>query len=133
MEEAAGAQLARANFENMAGRAETQGMQGLVGAGQSLASSIPLYMKDAAAIKAAAEAAAAAKGQNLNGTLTGAKIQTNAQSAFAPQLQSMMPTSQGVNNSLLMQRNMLFEKNRAPQFDYGNQGYALNPFAVYQG
>jgi hypothetical protein len=133
MEEAAGAQLARANFENMAGRAETQGMQGLVGAGQSLASSIPLYMKDAAAIKAAAEAAAAAKGQNLNGTLLGSQIQQNAQSAFAPQLKAMIPTSQGVNNSLLMQRNMLFEKNRAPQFDYNNQANAFNnPFAVYQ-
>jgi hypothetical protein len=133
MEEASGAQLARANFENMAGRAETQAMQGIVNAGQAAASFVPLYMKDADAAAKIAQEAAAAKGQNLNGTLTGAQIQQNAQSAFAPQMQSMMPTSQGVNNSLLMQRNMLFEKNRAPQADYNNQGYALNPFAVYQG
>lgn len=133
MEEAAGAQLARANYENLAGTAMSQGMQGIVGAGKAFATSLPLYMQDAEAAKKIAADAAAAKGQNLNGTLTGAKIQTNAQSAFAPQIQSMLPTAQGVNNSLLMQRNMLFEKNRAPQFDYGNQGYALNPFAVYQG
>jgi hypothetical protein len=133
MEEAAGAQLARANYTNLAGRAETQAMQGIVNVGQAAASFVPLYMNDASAAAKIAQDAAAAKGQNLNGTLTGAQIQSNAQSAFAPQLQSMLPTSQGVNNSLLMQRNMLFEKNKAPQADYNNQGYALNPFAVYQG
>jgi hypothetical protein len=133
MEEAAGAQLARANFEELAGRATTQGLQGIVNAGGSMAQSLPLYMKDANAAAKAAADAAAAQGLNLNGTLTGAQIQKNAQSAFAPQLKAMMPPAQGVNNSLLMQRNMLFEKNRAPQFDYNNQGYALNPFAVYQG
>lgn len=65
MEEAAGAQLARANYENLAGRAETQGMQGLVQAGQSLASSIPLYMKDAEAAKKLADEATNARMQGL--------------------------------------------------------------------
>jgi hypothetical protein len=134
MEEAAGAQLARANFEELAGRATTQGLQGLVNAGGAMAQSLPLYMKDANAAAKAAADAAAAQGLNLDGTLTGAQIQKNAQSAFAPQLKAMMPTQQGVNNSLLMQRNMLFEKNRAPQFDYNNQANAFNnPFAVYRG
>lgn len=134
MEEAAGAQLARANFEELAGRATTQGMQGIVNVGRAAASFVPLYMKDADAAAKIAADAAAAKGQNLNGTLTGAKIQQNAQSAFAPQLKSMLPTKQGVNDSLLMQRNMYLEKMRAPQADYGTQASTFNnPFAVYQG
>ena len=45
MEEAAGAQLARANFENMAGRATTQGVQSLVNLGKDLSGFVPLYMK----------------------------------------------------------------------------------------
>jgi hypothetical protein len=45
LEEAAGAQLARANFENLAGQSQTQGMKGLVQGAQSLVSMVPLYMK----------------------------------------------------------------------------------------
>ena len=45
MEEAAGAQLARANFENMAGRATTQGVKSLVNLGKDLSGFVPLYMK----------------------------------------------------------------------------------------
>jgi hypothetical protein len=132
MEEAAGAQLARANFENLAGQATTQGMEGIVGVGKAYATSLPLYMKDAEAAKKAAADAAAAKGLNLDGTLTGAQIQKNAQSAFAPQLKSMLPTKQGVNDSLLMQRNMYLGKMGSPQFDYNNQANSFNnPFAVY--
>jgi hypothetical protein len=132
MEEAQGAQLARANFEELAGKATTQGLQGIVQTGQAVAGFVPLYMKDANAAAKAAADAAAAQGLNLDGTLTGAQIQKNAQSAFAPQLKSMLPTKQGVNDSLLMQRNMYLGKMGAPQFDYNNQANSFNnPFAVY--
>jgi hypothetical protein len=45
LEEAAGAQLARANFESLAGQARTQGMQGLVQGAKSVVSTVPLFMK----------------------------------------------------------------------------------------
>lgn len=45
LEEVAGAQLARANFESLAGQARTQGMKGLVQGAESLVSMVPLYMK----------------------------------------------------------------------------------------
>lgn len=99
MSEAEGAQLARANFENMAGRAETQGMQGLVNAGQSFASSIPLYMKDVSFdmgdIKRGLGIGKAAAAQDY---ATAQQIQSNAASAFAPQLKAMQPNFQGLNN-----------------------------------
>lgn len=108
MEEAAGAQLARANYENLAGQAMTQGMQGIVNIGKDFATSLPLYMKDAEAAKKLAEEAAAAKGQNLNGTLTGAQIQKNAQSAFAPQLKSMgLPSTPMQNVGAQLNQNYL--------------------------
>ena len=136
MEEAAGAQLARANFENMAGRAETQGMQGLVGAGQSLASSIPLYMKDVSFdmgdIKRGLGIGRAAAAQDA---ATAQRIQSNAMNTIAPQLQLMKPNFQGINNPSMntLNRNMYLESSRGTQFDYNNQANALNPFAVYQG
>jgi hypothetical protein len=136
MEEAAGAQLARANFENMAGRAETQGMQGLVGAGQSLASSIPLYMKDVSFdmgdIKRGLGIGRAAAAQDA---ATAQRIQSNAMNAIAPQLQLMKPNFQGINNPSMntLNRNMYLESSRGTQFDYNNQANAYNnPFAVYQ-
>jgi hypothetical protein len=108
MEEAAGAQLARANFEELAGRATTQGMQGIVNVGQAAASFVPLYMKDADAAAKMAADAAAAKGQNLNGTLTSAQIQKNAQSAFAPQLKSMgLPSTPMQNPTAQLNQNYL--------------------------
>lgn len=137
MEEAAGAQLARANFENMAGRAETQGMQGLVNAGQSLASSVPLYMKDVSFdmgdIKKGLGIGRAAAAQDA---ATAQAIQSNAANTFAPQLQLMKPTFQGINNPGMntLNRNMYLEGSRGTQFDYNNQANAFNnPFAVYQG
>jgi hypothetical protein len=45
LEEVAGANLAAANYNNLAGQAETQGMKGLVQGAQSLTSMVPLYMK----------------------------------------------------------------------------------------
>lgn len=45
MEEAAGAQLANANYNKLAGQAMTQGMQGLTQGAQSLVSTVPLFMK----------------------------------------------------------------------------------------
>jgi hypothetical protein len=45
LQEAEGAQLARANFEELAGQARTQGMKGLVQGAESLVSMVPLYMK----------------------------------------------------------------------------------------
>lgn len=137
MEEAAGAQLARANFENLAGRAETQGMQGLVNAGQSLASSVPLYMKDVSFdmgdIKKGLGIGRAAAARDA---ATAQAIQSNAANAFAPQLQLMKPTFQGINNPGMntLNRNMYLEGSRGTQFDYNNQANAFNnPFAVYQG
>lgn len=132
MEEAAGAQLARANYENLAGTAMSQGMEGIVGAGKAFATSLPLYMKDAEAIKAAAEAAAAAKGQNLNGTLLGSQIQQNAQSAFAPQLKSM-----GVPNIPMQNVASQLNQNYIPGLTPSQGQYAalpastsINPFDI---
>jgi hypothetical protein len=45
LEEAAGAQLAVANFESLAGQSRTQAMKGLVQGAESLVSMVPLYMK----------------------------------------------------------------------------------------
>lgn len=45
LEEVAGANLAAANFANLAGKSETQGIQGLVQGAQSLVSAVPLYMQ----------------------------------------------------------------------------------------
>jgi hypothetical protein len=46
LEEAAGAQLARADFNSMAGRATTQAMQGIVQMGEAVGGFVPLYMKE---------------------------------------------------------------------------------------
>jgi hypothetical protein len=46
LEEAAGAQLARADFNSMAGRATTQAMQGIVQTGKAVGGFVPLYMKE---------------------------------------------------------------------------------------
>lgn len=137
MSEAEGAQLARANYENLAGRAESQGMQGLVNAGQSFASSIPLYMKDVSFdmgdIKRGLGIGRAAAAKDY---ATAQQIQSNAASTFAPQLQLMKPNFQGINNPSMntLNRNMYLESSRGTQFDYNNQANAFNnPFAVYQG
>jgi hypothetical protein len=45
LEEVAGANLAAANYNSLAGQAETQGMKGLVQGAQTLAQFAPLYMK----------------------------------------------------------------------------------------
>jgi hypothetical protein len=45
LDEAQGAQLARANFESLAGQARTQGMQGVVQGAKSVVSTVPLFMK----------------------------------------------------------------------------------------
>jgi VIT1/CCC1 family predicted Fe2+/Mn2+ transporter len=45
LQEAEGAQLARANFETLAGQSRTQGMQGLVQGSKSLVSTVPEFMK----------------------------------------------------------------------------------------
>ena len=45
LEEVAGANLAAANYNNLAGQAETQGMKGLVQGAKSLVSMFPFYMK----------------------------------------------------------------------------------------
>jgi hypothetical protein len=45
LEEVAGANLANANYNTLAGQATTQGVQGLVQGAQSLSEFVPLYMK----------------------------------------------------------------------------------------
>jgi hypothetical protein len=45
LEEVAGAQLASADFNSMAGRATTQAMQGIVQTGEAVGGFVPLYMK----------------------------------------------------------------------------------------
>lgn len=58
---------------------------------QGLAETAGSVLSQSLANKALFNQQQAAKGLNPNGTLTGAQIQKNAQSAFAPQLQSMAP------------------------------------------
>lgn len=67
LDEAQGAQLAVANYNKLAGQAESQGMEGLVGVGKAFATSLPLYMKDAEAAKKIAEEATNKNMQGLRG------------------------------------------------------------------
>lgn len=137
MEEAAGAQLANANYNKLAGQAETQGVQGLVGAAGTFASSLPLYMKDVSFnmgdIKRGLGIGQAAAAKDY---ATAQQIQSNAANAFAPQIQTMQPNFQGITNPSMntLNKNMYLESSRGTQFDYNNQANAFNnPFAVYQG
>jgi hypothetical protein len=95
LEEVAGAQLASANFQSMAGRATTQGMEGLVGAGKAFATSLPLYMKDVdVAKKIAEEAAAKAKLPQANNVVVAqAATPTGATTAGVADLAPMATTN----------------------------------------
>jgi hypothetical protein len=135
MEEAAGAQLARANFDSMAGRATTQGIQGLVKGVESLATSIPLYMQDA-------DTAAKIKSDATN-----QRIQSNAATAFAPQLKAMQPNFQGLqglNNPTMaalqanVNQNNIMQGLRAGQqqydaFNLGNLRASQGQYEALQG
>lgn len=53
LEETAGAQLAAANAAELAGQAERQGWQGVISAGQQVASALPLFAQNSAAQRSA--------------------------------------------------------------------------------
>lgn len=65
---------------------------------QGLAETTGNVMSQSLANKALFNEQQAAKGLNPNGTLTGAKIEKNAQAAFAPQIASMAPPKIAMQN-----------------------------------